>query len=149
MSIQNLKKLLKSYDFENTGDLNKTEWIKLCSNSTINLPTDISSRLFNELDTDNDGLIKISDILNELHIWEASNQQNHNYNHLDRINNNYENELIENRNEELNFKDENYNVLDKNQIDQKSRRLSKLNIKASRCIFVFLINILSLFFTIL
>ncbi|TNN20424.1 Ras and EF-hand domain-containing protein isoform 2 [Schistosoma japonicum] len=131
MSIENLKKLLKSYDFENTGDLNKTEWIKLCSNSTINLSTDISSRLFNELDTDNDGLIKISDILYELHIWEASNQQSHSYNHFDRINNNHENELIENRNEELIYKDEDYNVLDKNQIGQQSRRSSELNIKAN------------------
>ncbi|VDO67137.1 unnamed protein product [Schistosoma margrebowiei] len=88
MSIDNLKKFLQSYDFENSGDLNKIEWIKLCSNSTINISSELSLTLFNELDTDNDGLIKISDILQELEIWKASNQSNYNLNHFDKIDNN-------------------------------------------------------------
>uniref|UniRef100_A0A094ZKG3 Ras and EF-hand domain-containing protein-like protein n=1 Tax=Schistosoma haematobium TaxID=6185 RepID=A0A094ZKG3_SCHHA len=99
MSIDNLKKFLQSYDFENSGDLNKIEWIKLCSNSTINISSELSLTLFNELDTDNDGLIKISDILQELEIWKASNQSNCNLNHFDKIDNNqYGNEC---KNEEL------------------------------------------------
>ncbi|CAI2728699.1 unnamed protein product [Schistosoma spindalis] len=99
MSIDNLKKFLQSYDFENSGDLNKTEWITLCSNSTINISSELSLTLFNELDTDKDGLIKISDILQELQIWKASNQSNCNFNHFDRIDNNQcENEY---KNEEL------------------------------------------------
>ncbi|CAH8521297.1 unnamed protein product [Schistosoma mattheei] len=94
-----ITEILQSYDFENSGDLNKIEWIKLCSNSTINISSELSLTLFNELDTDNDGLIKISDILQELEIWKASNQSNCNLNHFDKIDNNqYGNEC---KNEEL------------------------------------------------
>nr|CAH8848222.1 unnamed protein product [Trichobilharzia regenti] len=81
MTVENLKKLLQSYDFEDSGDLNKTEWIKLCSHSTIDLSSELSLTLFNELDRDKDGLVKISDILQELRIWEASNQQLENVGH--------------------------------------------------------------------
>ncbi|CAH8504211.1 unnamed protein product [Schistosoma turkestanicum] len=126
MSIENLKKLLQSYDFENSGDLNKMEWIKLCSNSTINISSELSLTLFNELDTDKDGLIKISDILQELQIWEASNQQNFNLNQLERMDSSQNgNEL---KNEELIFKEANNDSV-RNQADQQQlRRLSKSNI---------------------
>lgn len=132
MSIDNLKKFLQSYDFENSGDLNKIEWIKLCSNSTINISSELSLTLFNELDTDNDGLIKISDILQELEIWNASNQSNCNLNHFDKIDNNqYGNEC---KNEELILEQGN-GVFGKHQTDQLSRIISKSNIKTSRNIF--------------
>ncbi|CAH8541058.1 unnamed protein product [Schistosoma curassoni] len=128
MSIDNLKKFLQSYDFENSGDLNKIEWIKLCSNSTINISSELSLTLFNELDTDNDGLIKISDILQELEIWNASNQSNCNLNHFDKIDNNqYGNEC---KNEELILEQGN-GVFGKHQTDQLSRIISKSNIKTN------------------
>ncbi|CAH8547842.1 unnamed protein product [Schistosoma haematobium] len=128
MSIDNLKKFLQSYDFENSGDLNKIEWIKLCSNSTINISSELSLTLFNELDTDNDGLIKISDILQELEIWKASNQSNCNLNHFDKIDNNqYGNEC---KNEELILEQGN-GVFGKHQTDQLSRIISRSNIKTN------------------
>ncbi|RTG88371.1 Ras and EF-hand domain-containing protein [Schistosoma bovis] len=128
MSIDNLKKFLQSYDFENSGDLNKIEWIKLCSNSTINISSELSLTLFNELDTDNDGLIKISDILQELEIWKASNQSNCNLNHFDKIDNNqYGNEC---KNEELILEQDN-GVFGKHQTDQLSRITSRSNIKTN------------------
>uniref|UniRef100_A0A5K4F161 EF-hand domain-containing protein n=2 Tax=Schistosoma mansoni TaxID=6183 RepID=A0A5K4F161_SCHMA len=131
MSIENLKKLLQRYDFENSGDLNKTEWIKLCSNSTINISKELSLTLFNELDRDKDGLIKISDILQELKIWEESNQSNCNFNHFDRIDNNNNNQNgNECKNEELILEQGN-GVFGKNQTEQLSRILTRSNIKSN------------------
>lgn len=72
MATEALKKLMATYDFEHNGELNKAEWIKLCGHDTINLSPDLSATLFEGLDSDGDGSVKITDILNELSAWEAS-----------------------------------------------------------------------------
>ncbi|CAH8514430.1 unnamed protein product, partial [Heterobilharzia americana] len=95
MTVEHLRKLLQSYDFENSGDLNKIEWTKLCSSSTINLSSELSSTLFNELDTDKDGLIKISDILQELQIWETMNRQGGSVDQINTIEDNNNNDVTD------------------------------------------------------
>ncbi|OON17309.1 EF hand, partial [Opisthorchis viverrini] len=66
MATEALQELLKDYDLEQNGFLDKTEWIKLCAQDGINLSPDLASALFDGLDTDADGQVQIGDIVKEL-----------------------------------------------------------------------------------
>lgn len=71
MATEALRELMRSYDVEHNGFLNKIEWVKLCSHDTINLSPELASALFDGLDTDADGEVRISDIMKELAAYEA------------------------------------------------------------------------------
>ncbi|TGZ67035.1 hypothetical protein CRM22_005015 [Opisthorchis felineus] len=72
MATEALQELLKDYDLEQNGFLDKAEWIKLCAQDGINLSPDLASALFDGLDTDADGQVQIGDIVKELSNWELA-----------------------------------------------------------------------------
>ncbi|VDP68820.1 unnamed protein product [Echinostoma caproni] len=71
MASEALTELMRSYDIDGNGCLDKIEWVKLCSHDTINLSPELASALFDGLDTDADGSVRISDIMKELAAYEA------------------------------------------------------------------------------
>ncbi|CAL8093152.1 unnamed protein product [Calicophoron daubneyi] len=72
MAMEALQALLKDYNKDSSGYLNRTEWIRLCGDEEINMSSDLANQLFDGLDTDADGRVKISDILKDLQAYEAN-----------------------------------------------------------------------------
>lgn len=71
-SRQELRDFLKSYDHNGTGSFDRDRWLHLCTSATINLPQDSAAAVFDKLDSDHDGLVRIDDLLQSLGEWQQS-----------------------------------------------------------------------------
>lgn len=69
---QELKEFLKRYDTNGTGSFDRDRWLHLCTGATINLPQESAAAVFDKLDTDHDGLVKIDDLLKSLSEWQQT-----------------------------------------------------------------------------
>ncbi|VDL17211.1 unnamed protein product [Hymenolepis diminuta] len=69
---QELQDFLKSYDTNGTGSFDRDRWLHLCASATINLPQESAAAVFDKLDSDRDGLVRIDDLLQSLSEWQQS-----------------------------------------------------------------------------
>nr|CDS28791.1 ras and EF hand domain containing protein [Hymenolepis microstoma] len=67
-----LRDFLKSYDSNGTGSFDRDRWLHLCASATINLPQESAAAVFDKLDSDHDGLVRIDDLLQSLSEWQNS-----------------------------------------------------------------------------
>ncbi|KAF8561035.1 hypothetical protein P879_04938 [Paragonimus westermani] len=75
MVTESLQEFFTSHDIEKDGSLNKSQWIDLCTREEINLSPQLASALFDGLDTDADGQVRIEDIMKELLAYEANQEK--------------------------------------------------------------------------
>ncbi|KAM7537113.1 hypothetical protein Aperf_G00000063383 [Anoplocephala perfoliata] len=69
---QELQDFLKSYDQNGTGTFDRDRWLHLCTSAAINLPQESAAALFDKLDADHDGLVRIDDLMESLTEWQQS-----------------------------------------------------------------------------
>ncbi|VDO03589.1 unnamed protein product [Rodentolepis nana] len=67
-----LQDFLRSYDSNGTGSFDRDRWLHLCASATINLPQESAADVFDKLDSDHDGLVRIDDLLQSLSEWQNS-----------------------------------------------------------------------------
>lgn len=72
MAVEALQTLIITYGMEHTEALTKEDWVKFCTHDAINLSADQAGMVFDQLDLDGDGYVKIADILREMKIWESN-----------------------------------------------------------------------------
>ncbi|VEL10639.1 unnamed protein product [Protopolystoma xenopodis] len=70
--LDTLTTFIKLYDTDETGELDRTKWLALCSDEKINLPVEMAALLFDELDADADGHVSVTDLFKELASWQAT-----------------------------------------------------------------------------
>ncbi|KAF7261713.1 hypothetical protein EG68_01056 [Paragonimus skrjabini miyazakii] len=75
MVTESLQEFFINNDIEKDGSLNKSQWIDLCTREEINLSPQLASALFDGLDTDADGQVRIEDIMKELLAYEANQEK--------------------------------------------------------------------------
>ncbi|CAH8626233.1 unnamed protein product [Dicrocoelium dendriticum] len=76
MATEALQELLRRLNIEQSDCLDKTEWVKLCSQDTINISSELAGAVFDGLDNDADGQVCISDIMKEIKAFEAAAEVN-------------------------------------------------------------------------